>query len=101
METQTLLLAGAVLAGLCALLLLTPRLIRSLGYDPSARPGRRLAVVEATAIDPRRRLVLARCDGREVLLLIGGATDIVIGWLPAAAPRNSPRPMASSADDLA
>jgi flagellar protein FliO/FliZ len=81
-DPNTLLLAGLVLAGIVLVLLLAPRLLRALGLDPVARPGRRLAVVEATAIDPRRRLVLARCDGREVLLLVGPNTDTVVGWLP-------------------
>jgi flagellar protein FliO/FliZ len=47
------------------------------------RTGKRLAVSESLAIDPRRKLLLARCDGREVLLLTGGGQDIVVGWLPA------------------
>ncbi len=37
----------------------------------AARADRRLAVVEALPIDPRRRLVLIRCDDREYLLLLG------------------------------
>lgn len=44
------------------------------------RPGmrRRLGVVEAVAVDGRRRLVLVRRDDREHLLLVGGATELVI-----------------------
>lgn len=38
----------------------------------------RLAVVDATAIDSARRLVLVRRDGTEHLLLIGGANDLVV-----------------------
>jgi flagellar protein FliO/FliZ len=95
-DTETLLLAGLVLALLCAVLLLAPKLMRAAGIDPLSRPGRRIAVIEAAAIDPRRRLVLARCDGREVLLLVGGAGDTVVGWLPAAA-RPSHLPAAAHA----
>ena len=29
--------------------------------------------------------VLLRCDGREALLLTGGAQDVMLGWLPAPA----------------
>jgi flagellar protein FliO/FliZ len=47
-----------------------------------AGAARRLAVEEAIALDPRRRLHLIACDGRHLLLLTGGSTDIVIGWLP-------------------
>jgi len=32
---------------------------------------RRLALVESLMLDPQRRLVLVRCDGREHLLLLG------------------------------
>lgn len=39
---------------------------------------RRLAILDAAAIDTRRRLVLVRRDDHEHLLLIGGATDIVV-----------------------
>ncbi|OJY63977.1 MAG: hypothetical protein BGP12_15620 [Rhodospirillales bacterium 70-18] len=45
----------------------------------------RLAVARTLALDPRRRLHLVRCEGRQVLLLTGGAQDIVVGWLPPGA----------------
>lgn len=49
-----------------------------------ARPGRRLALEESLALDPRRRLHLVRCDGRSLLLLTGGAGgDAVVGWTEA------------------
>src|SRR6201996_3792822 len=38
----------------------------------------RLAVVDAAAVDGRRRLVLVRRDNVEHLLMIGGPTDIVV-----------------------
>src|ERR1700685_4340581 len=38
----------------------------------------RLAVIDAAAVDGRRRLVLVRRDNIEHLLMIGGPTDIVI-----------------------
>ncbi len=46
----------------------------------SAGRGRmpRLAVIDAAAVDGRRRLVLVRRDNVEHLLMIGGPTDIVI-----------------------
>jgi flagellar protein FliO/FliZ len=55
--------------------------LRSRGI--ATRPGRRMAVQEVLALDARRRLLLLRCDGREVLLLTGGNQDALIGWLPA------------------
>ncbi len=36
-----------------------------------AQGEKRLAVVESLMLDPQRRLVLVRCDGREHLLILG------------------------------
>ena len=74
--------AAAALAAVLLLIWLASRAYRA-GSGPP-RAGRRLAVQEALALDPRRRLLLLRCDGREVLLLTGGGQDAVIGWLPPA-----------------
>jgi flagellar protein FliO/FliZ len=52
----------------------------------AAKPGggrRRLAIQEILPLDPKRRLVLIRCDGRELLLVTGGAGEASLGWLPA------------------
>ena len=38
----------------------------------------RLAVIDASAVDGRRRLVLVRRDNVEHLIMIGGPTDIVV-----------------------
>ena len=38
----------------------------------------RLAVIDATAVDNRRRLVLVRRDNVEHLIMIGGPTDVVV-----------------------
>lgn len=52
------------------------------GASPFIRGGRnrqpRLQVLDATAVDARRRLVLVRRDNVEHLVMIGGPTDIVI-----------------------
>jgi flagellar biogenesis protein FliO len=47
---------------------------------PNTQRGRmpRLAVIDAAAVDGRRRLVLVRRDNVEHLLMIGGPTDIVV-----------------------
>jgi flagellar protein FliO/FliZ len=47
---------------------------------PNTNRGRmpRLAVIDAAAVDGRRRLVLVRRDNIEHLLMIGGPTDIVV-----------------------
>jgi len=76
--------AAAALAGTLLALVLVLRGLRAASLTRST--GRRLAVEEALAIDTRRRLVLVRCDSRQLLLLTGGAQDVVVGWLPEQAP---------------
>jgi flagellar protein FliO/FliZ len=48
--------------------------------NPLGSRGRqpRLAVIDATAVDARRRLILIKRDNVEHLLMIGGPTDIVV-----------------------
>jgi len=47
--------------------------------DPGARSRQpRLAVVDAAAVDGRRKLVIIRRDNIEHLLMIGGPTDVVV-----------------------
>lgn len=59
----------------------------------------RLAVIDAAAVDGRRRLVLIRRDNVEHLVMIGGPSDLVIEQnivraVPVAAPREAaPRPV--------
>jgi flagellar protein FliO/FliZ len=43
-----------------------------------------LTVRETIALDPRRRLHLVQCADRQVILLTGGAQDLVVGWVPDA-----------------
>ncbi|WP_395446987.1 hypothetical protein ACHMW7_18335 [Aminobacter sp. UC22_36] len=79
--------AAAVLWTFAALVLLVivlviVKLVRSLTFGTFVAGGRnrktRLAVMDATAIDSQRRLVLVRRDDIEHLLLIGGPTDVVV-----------------------
>lgn len=57
-------------------------LIRNRAASTFIRGGKnrlpRLAVLDATAVDTRRRLVLIRRDDVEHLVMIGGPTDVVI-----------------------
>lgn len=50
------------------------------GLTTSSARGRqtRLGVIEATAVDSRRRLVLVRRDNVEHLIMLGGPTDVVV-----------------------
>ena len=79
-ETGQWLQAGGALAAVLALLWLVSRGLSAGGLAP--RDGRRLALQEMLTIDARRRLLLFRCDDREVLVLTGGGQDAVLGWLP-------------------
>ncbi|NNG71597.1 flagellar biosynthesis protein FliO, partial [Rhizobium laguerreae] len=97
--SRFLLAAGGV--GLALLLLiLVLWVIRSRAPSPFVRGGRnrqpRLQVLDAAAVDARRRLVLVRRDDVEHLIMIGGPSDIVIESriLPAAAeqPDSASRP---------
>ena len=79
--TKFVIAAVVVLLGLVCLALVL-WIIRGRPSSPFIRGGRnrapRLAVLDAAAIDTRRRLVLVRRDDMEHLIMIGGPTDIVI-----------------------
>lgn len=74
-------------------------LIRARSASTFIRGGKnrqpRLAVLDAAAVDTRRRLVLIRRDDVEHLVMIGGPTDIVIesgiGQDQSSAPPQQPR----------
>lgn len=53
---------------------------RRLGMlQPGQTSERRLKLVESLMLDPRRRLVIVRWDGREHLLLLGPGGDRIVG----------------------
>lgn len=88
---STIPLAIAALAATIGAILLFAAIARRSGLAAASRPGRRLSVVETVALDPRRRLVLARCDGAEALLLVGGESDQVVGWVTPPGAGAQPR----------
>jgi flagellar protein FliO/FliZ len=49
-----------------------------LGAPGRAGAERRLKVVESLMLDPRRRLVIVRCDEREHLLLLSPSGDVAL-----------------------
>ena len=51
-----------------------------------AQGPRRLKVSESLMLDPRRRLVIVRCDEREHVLLLGPAGDVVVSEMAAKEP---------------
>jgi flagellar protein FliO/FliZ len=50
---------------------------------PQGQGPRRLTVTESVMLDPRRRLVIVRCDRREHLLLLSPAGDQVVAAMDA------------------
>lgn len=70
----------------------------SRGFSATEKRGRapRLAVLEAVAVDQRRRLLLVRRDNMEHLLLIGGPSDIVV----EQAIQRIPRPAMQRPSDM-
>jgi flagellar protein FliO/FliZ len=85
LDPTTWLTAAAALAGVILLLLLLARALRATGLAPQGA-GRRLAVQEALAIDSRRRLLILRCDGREMLVMTGDGPPAMLGWLEGPKP---------------
>lgn len=87
LDPSLFLKAFVALGAVVLLAFVALRGLRAVTAGP-ARPGgrpRRLAVHEVLPLDPKRRLVLVRCDGRDLLLLTGGEADLPLGWLPAPA----------------
>lgn len=77
----SLLTAFIALAAVVGLVVLAGRLARRTGLV-RAQSGKRLAIRETMVIDRSRSLRIVSCDGKEVLLLVGGGSDVLLGWLP-------------------
>ncbi|MBB3999163.1 flagellar biosynthetic protein FliO [Aureimonas pseudogalii] len=75
----SVILAAAVVILLALVLIgLAKRVFSGTGGIGSRSRAPRLAVLDVTAIDPKRKLVLVRRDEVEHLLLIGGQNDLVV-----------------------
>ena len=77
----TLLTAAVALMGIVGLILLSGRILKRTALGRTGAPGRLLVVRETIALDASRRLHLIRHGDRDVLLLTGGQTDVVVGWV--------------------
>jgi flagellar protein FliO/FliZ len=73
--------AGALLAVL-GLAWLLARGVRQAGMAAPAPAEGRLEVKARLPLDAKRRLLLLRVDGREVVLLVGPQGETLLGWLP-------------------
>ena len=78
----SLLSALAALIFVVCLIWLAGRALRLARSATGAPAGKRLCVIDSLALSPRRRLLLISCDGRDLLLLTGGAQDVMLGWIP-------------------
>lgn len=53
-------------------------MLQTVGQGP-----KRIRVTESLMLDPRRRMVIVRCDDREHLMLLGPGGDIVVSEMAA------------------
>jgi flagellar protein FliO/FliZ len=83
---SSLLTAVAALVVVLGLVWLGARAARLTGLAPRPTGARMLALQDSIALDSRRRLLVVRCGARDVVLLTGGAQDLVVGWLPQQSP---------------
>ena len=82
----TLITSVVALAGIVGLILLIGRALRHTSLGKPRSSGRLLIVKDTIALDARRRLHLVQHGDRAVLLLTGGSSDIVVGWLDGPKP---------------
>jgi flagellar protein FliO/FliZ len=81
MTANSVLMGIAALACVLALIVAATRLYKFGILRPQSRTGRTLILRESIALDPRRRVHLVQCGQRQVVLLTGGANDLIVGWL--------------------
>jgi flagellar protein FliO/FliZ len=77
----TLLTTAAALAGVIGIILLIGRALQHTSFGKPQSSARLLIVKDTINLDARRRLHLIQHGERSVLLLTGGETDVVVGWL--------------------
>ena len=82
----SILTAAAALVAVLGLIWLAGRAARFGGMAQRPATGRLLAIEDVIALDTRRRLYLVKCEERRVLLLTGGADDVVVGWIDRKEP---------------
>lgn len=94
-ETTSLIRVALALGLVTGLILLVGWVMRKAGVHRRWQSGRsidaRLEVKSSLLIDPRRRLVLVRCDQREHLLLLGPTQDLLIESADAKTTQITPK----------
>ncbi len=76
--------AGGALALVLGFAFFAAWLMRKIGLARPSPTGSHITIVDSLQIDPRRRVVLIRCEGRQVLLSLGGGNDILLDTWPVA-----------------
>ncbi|HVZ09057.1 hypothetical protein [Rhodopila sp.] len=84
-ELLSLLTAAGALLAVLLLIAAGARLAQSPVLRGTANAGKTLALRESIALDPKRRLHLVQCGPRQVIVLTGGARDLVVGWIEPSA----------------
>jgi len=67
------------------------------GFQHFAPAERRLSITESQIIDPRRRVIIVKCDDVEHVVLLGAESETVLATQPAKP--KPPTPLASSLRD--
>ena len=92
MSIHDILTTAAALAAVVVMILLARFGTRFVGLVPRrGMTQNALSLLATLPLDQRRRLTLVGCQGRQVLLLTGGSSDVVLGWLPPQPPATDPR----------
>ena len=81
----TVLSAIAALVFVVCLIWLAGRALRMTRAASHPLAGKRMSITDSLTLGPRKRLLLISCDGNDLLLLTGGAQDVLLGWLPPKA----------------
>ncbi len=85
MATHDILTTAAALAAVIGMILLARFGSRLVGLAaPRTHHQGALSLDASLPLDPKRRLCLIGCQGRQLLLLTGGTSDTLLGWLPGA-----------------
>ena len=82
MSSHDILTTLAALAAVVVMILLARFGTRLVGLVPRRPADGALSVDASLSLDQKRRLSLVTCQGRQLLLLTGGPTDVMLGWLP-------------------
>ena len=83
MSIHDVLTTLAALAAVIVMILLARYGAGLVRLGPRRGPTAGILSLDASlSLDPRRRLSLIGCQGHQLLLLTGGPTDVLLGWLP-------------------